>query len=153
MTSATQSFDIQKYIPVIGDLNSKSPLAYKLTRGAVAVLNVIQMAIAEAYINGLEVPDSVLQGLVNACMPILFKYCPSLLAPYEWVLKETDHVAEGSRDLMKVHYDLPQSMLNTMIAEEKLIYPKYTMALWENGTSTLAQAQMHMLDAIIAKLH
>lgn len=152
MTSTTQSTDIHKYIPVVGDLNSKSPLAYKATRGVVAIFNAIQMTIAEAYINGLEIPDSMLQGLVNSCMPILFKYFPSLLAPYEWVLKETDHVAEGSRDLMKIHYDLPPSMLTTMIGEGKLIYPKYTMALWEKGASTLEQAQIHMLDDVIAKL-
>ena len=152
MTAITKSPNIQKYIPVVGDLNSKNPLAYKATRGAVAIFNAIQTGIAEAYINGLEVPDSMLRGLINICMPILFRYFPSLLAPYDWVLKETDQVAEGSRDLMKIHYDLPQSMLTTMIGEGKLIYPKYTMALWEKGASTLEQAQMHMLDDVIAKL-
>lgn len=95
MTSVPKFPNIQKYIPVVGDLNSKNPLAYKATRGAVAIFNTIQMAMADAYINGLEVPDAMLRGIINICMPILFRYFPSLLAPYDWVLKETDQVAEG----------------------------------------------------------
>ncbi|MEP0848811.1 hypothetical protein [Trichocoleus sp. FACHB-40] len=95
------------------------------------------MAVAEAYINGFEVPDAVLRSLFDTFMPILFKYFPSLLAPYGWVLKETDHLAEGSRD----QYDLPQAMLNTMLGDGKLIYPKYSMALWEKGAANLEQAK------------
>ena len=53
---------------------------------------------------------------------------------------------------MKIQYDLPQGMLNQMIGDGKLIYPKYTMALWEKGASNLEQAQMHMLDDLIEKL-
>ncbi len=85
---------IQYHIPVIGDIHAKSPLAYRATRGAVQVVNGVQMAFAEAYINGVELPDSVMRSLFNTCMPIIFKYFPALLTPYEWVLKETDHLAE-----------------------------------------------------------
>jgi cyclopropane-fatty-acyl-phospholipid synthase len=85
-------------------------------------------------------------------MPVLFKHCPSLLAPYEWVLTETDRTAEGSRDLMKIHYDLPQAMLNPMLGDGKLIYPKYTMGLWEKGAANLEQSQMQMIDDVIEKL-
>jgi cyclopropane-fatty-acyl-phospholipid synthase len=152
MNSITSLQDIQKHIPIVGDVNIKSPLAYQATRGAVEVVNTVQMAVAEAYINGLEVPDSVLQSLFDTCMPIFFQYFPSLLAPYEWVLKETDHLAEGSRDLMKIQYDLPQGMLNTMLGNGKLIYPKYSMGLWEKGASNLEQSQMHMIDDVIEKL-
>jgi cyclopropane-fatty-acyl-phospholipid synthase len=152
MTSVINLQTIQKYIPVVGDVNIKSPVAYKATRGVVKVFNALQMAFAEAYINGLEIPDAVLRSLIRSSMPILFRYFPSLLAPYEWVLTETDNVAEGSRDLMKIHYNLPQAMLNTMIGDGKLIYPKYTMALWEKGASTLEEAQIHMLDDVIEKL-
>lgn len=152
MNSITSLEDIQKHIPIVGDINIKSPLAYQATRGAVEVVNTVQMAVAEAYINGLEVPDSVLRSLFDTCMPIFFQYFPSLLAPYEWVLKETDHLAEGSRDLMKIQYDLPQEMLNTMLGEGKLIYPKYSMGLWEKGASNLEQSQMHMIDDVIEKL-
>ncbi|HYW18795.1 MAG TPA: class I SAM-dependent methyltransferase [Nodularia sp. (in: cyanobacteria)] len=144
--------EIEKYIPLIGDINNKTPLAYQATRGAVEVVNTVQMAIAEAYINGLEIPDSTLQALFDTCMPVFFQYFPSLLAPYEWVLKETDHIAEGSRDLMKIQYDLPQAMLNKMLGEGKLIYPKYSMGLWEKGALNLEQSQIDMIDDVIEKL-
>jgi cyclopropane-fatty-acyl-phospholipid synthase len=143
---------IQDHIPVIGDIHSKSPLAYQVTRGVVEVANVVQMAFAEAYINGVELPDSVMRSLFNTCMPIIFKHFPALLTPYEWVLKETDHLAEGSKDLMKIQYDLPQGMLNRMLGDWKLIYPKYSMGLWENGAANLEQSQMHMIDDMIEKL-
>jgi cyclopropane-fatty-acyl-phospholipid synthase len=152
MNSITMLQDIQKHIPIVGDINIKSPLAYQATRGAVEVVNTVQMAVAEAYINGVEVPDPVLRSLFDTCMPIFFQYFPSLLAPYEWVLKETDNLAEGSRDLMKIQYDLPQVMLNTMLGNGKLIYPKYSMGLWEKGASNLEQSQMHMIDDVIEKL-
>ncbi len=152
MNSVPSLQDIQKHIPIVGDVNIKSPLAYQATRGAVEVVNTLQMAVAEAYINGLEVPDSVLRSLFDTCMPIFFQYFPSLLAPYEWVLKETDHLAEGSRDLMKIQYDLPQGMLNTMLGNWKRIYPKYSMGLWEKGAANLEQSQMHMIDDVIEKL-
>jgi cyclopropane-fatty-acyl-phospholipid synthase len=152
MNSITSLQDIEKHIPIVGDINIKSPLAYQATRGAVEVVNTVQMAVAEAYINGVEVPDSVLRSLFDTCMPVFFQYFPSLLAPYEWVLKETDNLAEGSRDLMKIQYDLPQVMLNTMLGNGKLIYPKYSMGLWEKGASNLEQSQMHMIDDVIEKL-
>ncbi|HEY9782222.1 MAG TPA: class I SAM-dependent methyltransferase [Leptolyngbyaceae cyanobacterium] len=152
MNASTMLQDIEKYIPVVGDVNIKSVFAYKATREVVGVVNTAQMAVAEAYINGLEVPDSVLRSLFDTCMPIFFKYFPALLAPYEWVLKETDNLAEGSRDLMKIQYDLPQAMLNRMLGDGKLIYPKYSMGLWEKGATNLEQSQMHMIDDVIAKL-
>jgi len=152
MTSASLGRDIQRYIPAIGDINVKIPLAYQATRGIVQVVNAVQMAVAESYINGVEVPDSVLRSMFDTCMPVFFKYFPALLAPYEWVLQETDHLAEGSKDLMKLQYDLPQGMLNRMLGDQKLIYPKYSMGLWEKGATTLEQSQMHMIDDIIEKL-
>jgi cyclopropane-fatty-acyl-phospholipid synthase len=53
---------------------------------------------------------------------------------------------------MKVQYDLPQAMLNTMLGDWKLIYPKYSMGLWEKGALNLEQSQMHMIDDVIEKL-
>ncbi|MBD2305844.1 class I SAM-dependent methyltransferase [Chroococcidiopsis sp. FACHB-1243] len=152
MTASIRLQDIEKYIPVVGDINNKSSLAYKTTREVVEVVNTIQMGVAEAYINGLEVPDPLLQKLFDTCMPIFFQYFPALLAPYEWVLKETDSLAEGSRELMKIQYDLPQGMLNLMLGNWKVIYPKYSMGLWEKGALNLEQSQMHMIDDVIEKL-
>ena len=143
---------IQHHIPVIGDIHDKSPLAYRATRGAVRVVNAAQMAFAEAYINGMELPDPVIRSIFSTCMPIIFKHCPALLTPYEWVLEETPHMAEGSKDLMKTQYDLPQGMLNRMLGDGNLIYPKYSMGLWEKGAANLEQSQMHMIDDMIEKL-
>ena len=134
------------HTPIIGNIHAMSPLAYRATRGAVQIINAIQMAFAEAYIHGMEIPDSVLRGFFNTCMPIVFKYFPALLTPYEWVLKETDQLAEGSRELMKIQYDLPQDMLNRMLGDGNLIYPKYSMGLWEKGAANLEQSQMHMIE-------
>jgi len=53
---------------------------------------------------------------------------------------------------MKTQYDLPQTMLNTMLGESKIIYPKYSMGLWEKGALNLEQSQMHMIDDVIEKL-
>lgn len=152
MTSSFMPDEIQKHLPLVGDINLKSPLAYIATRGATEVVNALQMTVAEAYINGLEVPDAALRSLFDTCMPVFFKHFPSLLAPYEWVLKETEHLAEGSRDLMKIQYDLPQEMLNVMLGDHPLIYPKYSMGLWEKGAANLEQSQIHMIDDLIEKL-
>jgi hypothetical protein len=32
--------------------------------------NQAQMAMAEAYINGLEIPDSLFRGMIHASMPV-----------------------------------------------------------------------------------
>lgn len=144
--------DLQKHIPLVGDVNVKSPLAYQVTRGAVEVVNTVQMAAAEAYINGLEVPDTVLRSLFDTTIPIIYKHFPSFLVAYDWILKESEQLAEGSRELMKIQYDLPKAMFSLMLGEGKLIYPKYTMALWEKGALNLEQAQMQMLDDVIEKV-
>lgn len=146
------STNSNQYIPLVGDINRKNPIAYQLNQGMVSVANMVQMALAEAYINGLELPDSVLRSLFDTSIPILFRYFPSLIVPGDWILTENDEITQEAKHLMKIQYDLPQEMLNTMIEDDKLIYPKYTMALWEKGASTLKQAQIDMLDDVIEKL-
>lgn len=152
MTSANVLPTIRKHLPITGNINLKTPIAYQVTRGAARAINASQMALAEAYVNGLEVPDSVFRSLIHTSMPLLFQHCPGLLAPYKWVLKETDHIAEGSRELMKVQYDMPQAMLNQMLGDWQLIYPKYSMGLWERGAIDLAESQAHMIDQVIERL-
>lgn len=151
MTSRIRQ-DIQRHIPLVADVNTKSPIAYQATRTAIAGFNMILLAGAEAYINGLEVPDHVLKSLVEASVQICYKNFPSLLVPYEWLSEERDRLAEGSRELMKIQYDLPEEMFRLMLGEGELTYPKYTMALWEKGALNLEQAQMHMLDDVIEKV-
>jgi cyclopropane-fatty-acyl-phospholipid synthase len=152
MTSLSIDQNIQRYIPIFGDINTKRPLAYRATRGFVFFANLVQMAFAESYIHGLEIPDTALKSFFDTWMPIIFRHFPALLTPYDWVLRETDQVAEGARELMKTQYDLPQGMLNRLVGEGQLIYPKYSMGLWERGAANLEQAQIHMIDDVIAKL-
>jgi cyclopropane-fatty-acyl-phospholipid synthase len=152
MISPSVEQNVRRF-PSAANINVKSPLAYRVTRGMVHVVNALQMAVAESYIKGLEVPDPVLRSFFSAYMPILFRHFPSLLAPYEWVLRETDHLAEGSQELMKIQYDRPQAMLNRMLGDWKLIYPKYSMGLWQKGAVNLEQSQMHMIDDLIEKLN
>ncbi|BAU63782.1 cyclopropane-fatty-acyl-phospholipid synthase [Stanieria sp. NIES-3757] len=151
MTSTTTFHDFQKYLPAVGTLNSKSRFAYQLTRGVTAIANASQLALAKAYIHGLEIPDAVLKGIFDTFIPILYKYFPSLLVPYEWVLKESEQLAESSHELMQVQYDLPEELFDLMLRESELIYPKYTMALWEKGASNILEAQRDMLDDALEK--
>ena len=115
-------------------------------------VNGMQMALAEAYINGMEIPDSLYRAILHGTMPTLFRSFPGLLAPYEWVLTESDRLAESSRELMKIQYDLPQTMLNGMLGDWEPIYPKYSMGLWENGAADLEESQKQMIDQLIERL-
>ena len=152
MTSTNTSLKIQKHQPSTSNTNFKTSFAYKTTRGAASGINATQMALAEAYVNGLEIPDTAFRSLINVFMPLLLQHFPALLAPYEWVLNETDQIAEGSRELMKVQYDLPQAMLNQMLGDWDVIYPKYSMGLWERGAVDLKASQEHMIDQVIERL-
>ena len=68
--------------------------------------------------------------------------------PQVWVLTETDRTPQGPRDLIKIQYELPQAMLNGMLGDGKLIYPKYSMGLWEKGAANLEQSQMQMIEDV-----
>ncbi len=141
-----------RYVPHTGNVAAQSPIAYKTTRLMAGAVNVAQMALAEAYINGLEIPDPLFRQVMDTSMSMLFQHAPALLAPYEWVLQESDRLAESSRALMQVQYDLPQAMLNQMLGDWPLIYPKYSMGLWENGATDLEQSQIQMIDRVIERL-
>jgi cyclopropane-fatty-acyl-phospholipid synthase len=152
MTSKSVFPAVQKYVPIVGDMAVKTPIAYQATRMMASVFNTTQMALAEAYINGLEIPDSVFRSIFHTSMPILFKHAPGLVAPYEWVLEESTRFAESSRELMKIQYDLPQAMLNQMLGDWQVIYPKYSMGLWEKGATDLETSQMQMIDQVIDRV-
>ena len=151
MTSTTNFSNFEKNLPLVGNIKRKNPFAYQITQGIIKVSNAFQMALAEAYITGLEVPDSAVKGLLDIFLPIAYKRFPALLVPYEWVLEESEKLAEDSEELMKIQYDLPEEMFSLMLEEDELLYPKYTMALWEKGASNLKQAQMDMLEDAIEK--
>jgi cyclopropane-fatty-acyl-phospholipid synthase len=144
--------DIESPLPLAADVNPKNPIAYQAARTASTGFNMTLLAGAETYINGLEIPDHVLKSVLEASVQICYKNFPSLLVPYEWLSQERESLAEGSRELMKIQYDLPEEMFRLMLGEGKLTYPKYTMALWEKGALNLEQAQIHMLDDVIEKV-
>ena len=123
MTFSTIERAIEHCSPAAGQM-ARRTLGWRAARGMVQIVNALQMALAESYIHGIVLPDKVLRAIFRTYMPVLFERFPSLLAPYEWVLQETDHLAEGSAELMSVQYDRPQSMLNRMLGDGKLIYPK-----------------------------
>ncbi len=142
--------DIQRHTPLVGDVNNKSRIN-QVTRKAITGFNALVMTGIEAYLNGLKISDSLLKSLLNLSVQISYKYFPSLLVPYEWLLSESASIAEGSNELMKLQYNLPEEMFSLMLKETELLYPKYTTALWSEGISNLEQAQMHMLDDLIEK--
>ena len=115
------------------------------------IANAIQMGLGNAYINGLEVPDQVLRMLCNTSARLLFTKYPSLLVRYDWLLKESARLAEGSQELMNVQYNLPEALFVHMLGESETVYPKYTMALWDKGAPNLEQAQIDMLEDLITK--
>ena len=113
--------------------------------------NAIQMLFAESYINGLEISDALCLKLLTESTEFFYKNLSSLMISYDWVIKESDRIAEGSQELMKIQYNLPEQMFKLMLGESELMYPKYSMALWERGASNLEEAQIAMLDDLIAK--
>ena len=70
MTSTNAFPVIHKHLPIVGDINLKSPLAYKATRLMAGAFNATQMVMAEAYINGLEIPDSLMRSLLHTPFPV-----------------------------------------------------------------------------------
>jgi cyclopropane-fatty-acyl-phospholipid synthase len=129
-----------------------SGIGFRSARLMAGLFNSLQMTMAESYINGLEIPDQVFRGLIQTSMPFLFRRMPQLLAPYDWVLSESDKIAESSQELMKIQYDLPQTLLNHMLGDSQLIYPKYSMGLWEKGAKDLEESQKHHIDQLIERL-
>jgi len=142
---------VNEYVPSGGDA-VKTSVSYQTTRLMASAFNATQMALAEAYINGIEIPDPVLRSIFEVSLSTLFKSAPGLLAPYEWVLAESDRLAESSPELMKLQYDLPQAMLNQMLGDWPVIYPKYSMGWWEDGATDLEASQIQMIDRVIARL-
>jgi cyclopropane-fatty-acyl-phospholipid synthase len=134
----------------------RSRSAYAAVKGPenllmVKLFNALQIMGSEAYINGLELPDHRLRQLLDNVLDLVQSKYPGLFVPYEWLLQESDRLAEGSHELMQVQYDLPTQLFRLMLTESKEILPKYTMALWEHGAVTLAEAQRSMLNDVFAK--
>ncbi len=114
-------------------------------------INGIQMLFAESYMRGLEIADASCLKLLTNITKFFYTKAPYLMIPYDWVAKESDRLAEGSQKLMDIQYNRPETMFKLMLGESDVMYPKYTMALWEQGASNLEAAQIAMLDDLIEK--
>ena len=114
-------------------------------------VNQAQLLFAEAYINGLPISDAACLSWLTKATAFIYQYFPSLLIIDDWITKESDRLAEGSQELMEIQYNLPTQLFKLMLGKTDIMYPKYTMALWEKGATTLQQAQIAMLDDLIAK--
>ena len=125
--------------------------ANKYNPWIVKPINWLQMVFAESYINGWEISDDLCLKLLTNLTKFFYQQAPYLMIPYGWVERESDRLAEGSQELMDIQYNLSEQMFKLMLGESELMYPKYTMALWERGASTLEQAQIAMLDDVIEK--
>lgn len=117
----------------------------------IKLVNRMQMLFAKSYINGLEIPDSLCLQILTNLTKFFYKKASSLLIGYDWVTKESDLLTEASQKVMDIQYNLPEKMFKLMLGESELMYPKYSMALWEKGAVNLEQAQIAMLEDLIEK--
>lgn len=115
------------------------------------LLNSIELKLATAYINGVKIPDFVLKNACRSIISLFYQYYSQGLIPYQWILTESETLAEQPEELMQVQYNLPQKMFSLMLEEEDILYPKYSMALWEKGATNLKQAQLNMLEDMTNK--
>jgi cyclopropane-fatty-acyl-phospholipid synthase len=118
---------------------------------AIEIFNTLQMFASEAYINGLEIPDFVVLGTLKPILSVLYRNFHKLFIPYDWVVRESEKLTEDSQHLMQIQYNLPTDLFRLMTEESPLIYPKYSVGLWDKGAATLEQAQKDMLDDLIEK--
>jgi len=104
--------------------------------------------IAERYFDGrFNPPGWLLQSALNL-----------YVSSYHWLgillgrgsdgpALQGDTIAERSRELMAVHYDMPLPLFERMLGPSM----KYSTALWETGAATLEAAQEAMLADVCRK--
>lgn len=138
-------------IPSIRRSDFLEPSAHTVASFATRMANTVQMVAGNSYINGLEISDQLLRYFLDISVELSYSTRPSLLVPYAWLLKESSHLAEGSTGLMKIQYNLPEKLFISMLEEDNVLLPKYSMALWDKGAGDLHQAQVDMLEDVIVK--
>ena len=124
-----------KHLKVVTSSNTKEVKQQSKTKQfhplLVKPINAMQMLFAENYINGLVIPDALCLKMLTNSTEFFYKNLSSLMIAYDWVIEESDRLAEGSQELMKIQYNLPEQMFKLMLGESDLMYPKYSMALWK----------------------
>jgi cyclopropane-fatty-acyl-phospholipid synthase len=151
MTQTSPISDAQKQFSLSKKIEPKANTNFKKYQLLIKACNTAQMTFAELYLNGLELPDNLLQNTFNSIIPFCYRYFSALLIPEEKILTESVALAEHSQELMELQYNLPTEMFCQMLGEDNLLYPKYTMALWSQGSKNLREAQIAMLEDVIAK--
>jgi cyclopropane-fatty-acyl-phospholipid synthase len=104
--------------------------------------------VIEKYLNGsLPIPPFVLDGLLKASTEYHYRFSPTRKElPPGWDGSDGP-LAEQSRELMQVHYDLPLALFENFLGPTM----KYTMALYERGATNLEEAQVAMMDDLCDK--
>jgi cyclopropane-fatty-acyl-phospholipid synthase len=149
MSFASNPRDSHQQMPSGGAITS--PTHSRFDHAAIDFCRTLTTTGTEAYINGLEIPDAALNLLLAASVQLSYQSFPELLVPYTWLSQESDRLAENPQHLMQIQYNLPTMLFQLMLGEGTLLYPKYTMALWE-GATNLEQAQLQMLHDVVEKL-
>ena len=104
--------------------------------------------ILEWYLNSpFDVPAAIKQSLVNWIVALDNRLCVFLSANYSPGAPESEYIAESSTELMALHYDQPLHMFEHILGSSM----KYSMGLWENGASTLEEAQQAMMADLCNK--
>ncbi|MGL4758408.1 MAG: SAM-dependent methyltransferase, partial [Patescibacteria group bacterium] len=124
---------------------------YQANCQIIQITNAIKLKLAQVYFEELTIPDFLLQNFYKNIIAILARHFSALLIPDEWVLIESEDLAENPEELMKLQYNLPLKMFSLMLEEDNLLYPKYTMALWSKEAQDLKTAQLNMLEDAITK--
>ncbi len=83
---------LQNHVPVVGNINYKDPLAFHATFGVIKTVNMVQMLIAEAYMNGIEIPDSALKALYFQTSDSWFGLVWELKTPKKWMRNQSSNL-------------------------------------------------------------
>ncbi|WP_036484881.1 class I SAM-dependent methyltransferase [Myxosarcina sp. GI1] len=152
MTYSSKTTSFNKNLAIANvEAQNTSIARFEANRQLVQFFNSIQIRLAEIYIKGMEIPDGLLKSIFDTAISTIYRNFSFLLISYQWVLTESKIIAEDSEKLMKLQYNLPEKLFCLMLGEDNLLYPKYTMALWETGAKNLREAQLDMLEDVVSK--
>ena len=102
----------------------------------------------EMYIKSpFEIPLFLKQPMANFLVGLDNRICVLLGGNYSPGAPDSEEIAAQSSELMSVHYDQPLHIFEKFLGESM----KYSMGLWEEGASTLEEAQEAMMADLCKK--
>lgn len=105
-------------------------------------------SILEMYLDSkFDFPLRIKQFLTNTLVEVDHRLCILLGNNYSPGAAESEEIADHSSELMAMHYDQPLRMFENVLGGTM----KYSMGLWENGASTLEEAQEAMMADLCEK--